>query len=190
MSTKTHDVCPVEHAGTFDRWYRYYLQNPDFILKGLVRPGMTALDIGAGPGYFTIPMAKMVGEKGKVIAADVQQGMLDLAAKKAAENGVKDRVELHLTEPGQIKVKEPVDFVLAFYMVHEVPDADSFMNEVFGILKPGGKLLAAEPAFFWLLQGMFKNLVDAALRAGFVALEQKRFFLARSVLLAKPEDAA
>ncbi len=77
MSKSRHHICPVENAGMLDNSIRNFLQNPEKILKPYLQTGMVALDVGCGPGFFSLQMAEMVGESGKVIAADLQQGMLE-----------------------------------------------------------------------------------------------------------------
>jgi len=66
-------VCPWWCCFTFDNFLRKLLHNSEKILQPYVAEGNTILDIGPGMGYFTIPLARMVGEKGKVIAADIQR---------------------------------------------------------------------------------------------------------------------
>ena len=57
-------VCPVERAGMLDSRFRRWLQNPEKIVRPYLREGMTAVDLGCGPGFFTVDMAIMVGETG------------------------------------------------------------------------------------------------------------------------------
>src|SRR5512134_1835692 len=76
-------VCPWWIAWTFDNPLRKRFQDPDRILGGLVREGMTVADIGCGMDYFSVAMAGMVGDKGRVIAVDLQQMMLVLCRKRA-----------------------------------------------------------------------------------------------------------
>jgi len=70
-------VCPWWLCFTFDNPLRRLIHDPESILGSYVRYGDTVLDIGPGMGYFTIPLAGLVGPSGLVIAADVQQRMLD-----------------------------------------------------------------------------------------------------------------
>jgi len=72
-------------------------QNPERYSDAYVKPGWTVLDVGPGMGYFTIPLAKLVGVTGKVIAADLQQQMLDGIQHRAIKAGVQERIQLHLT---------------------------------------------------------------------------------------------
>jgi len=142
---------------TFDNFLRKLLQNPDRILKPYVKQGWTALDVGPGMGYFTIPLAKLVGNTGKVIAADLQQPMLDGIQHKALKAGVQDRIELHLTTSDSIGISEPIDFCLSFWMVHEVPDRAHFIKEIASKLKPGGLWLISEPKFHVSKQTLLKR---------------------------------
>ena len=68
-------------------------QNPVKILSPYVGSGMTVLDIGPGMGFFTLPMARLVGPAGKVVCADVQPKMLDALRRRAAEAGLADRID-------------------------------------------------------------------------------------------------
>jgi len=178
----SQNVCSAEHAGILDNAIRRLLHNPDKILSGLVKPGQTALDVGCGPGFFTIAMARMVGDGGRVIAVDLQQGMLDKARAKAAGQGLDSRISFHKCESDRIGVDEQVDFALAFYMVHEVPDPAKFLAEVFGLLKPGGLMLLVEPKFHVSVSA-FGKTVKIAQGLGFEVVSQPRIVLSRSVVL-------
>src|SRR5438067_2494885 len=71
-------------ADWLDRPQREKEERTDQLLKVLdLKPGMAVADVGAGSGYFTFPMARMVGPKGKVLAVDIQDEMLDLIRKRS-----------------------------------------------------------------------------------------------------------
>ena len=78
MPDERNRICPVELAGSLDGKIRRWLQNPQRILAPFVKEGMTVLDVGCGPGFFSVELAKLVGRTGKVISVDLQQGMLDM----------------------------------------------------------------------------------------------------------------
>jgi len=118
-------ICPVEKAGTLDRKMRRWIQNPRKILKPYLKQGMTALDYGCGPGFFTVDMAQMVGESGQIIAADLQDGMLQKLKGKIHDTKLENRVLLHKCEEDRINLSKHVDFILAFYIIHEVIDKDA-----------------------------------------------------------------
>lgn len=84
------------------------------------------LDVGPGIGYFTIPMARRVGSGGRVIAADIQESMLRGIVRRAERAGVRGQIELYLSRPDEIYSGEPVDFILSFWMAHEVPRLGRF----------------------------------------------------------------
>ena len=103
------------------------------------------MDVGCGMGYFSMGMAKLVGANGKVIALDLQQKMLDVMHRRAKRSGVADRIISHRCEADTIGIGEPVDFILAFWMVHEVSDKNLFFQQLGSTLAAKGKILIAEP---------------------------------------------
>ncbi|MBN1103218.1 MAG: methyltransferase domain-containing protein [Deltaproteobacteria bacterium] len=138
-------VCPWWLAYGFDNPFRRLIHDPQRIFAGLVRRGETALDVGCGMGYFSLALAGIVGEDGQVIAADLQPQMLERVRRRALRGGLQKRIRLHRCEPGKIGLREKVDFALAFWMVHEIPEKGEFMGELHGLLRPGGRLLLVEP---------------------------------------------
>ena len=119
-------ICPWWLTYFFDNPLRHLFHKPERIFRAFVTEGMTVLDIGCGMGFFSIGLANLVGRKGYVIAADIQQKSLDALKGRAEKAGVSDRIRIHRCEPNEIGVGLPVDFILAFWMVHEVPDKDMF----------------------------------------------------------------
>jgi ubiquinone/menaquinone biosynthesis C-methylase UbiE len=115
-------VCPWWLIHTFDNPLRRLVQDPERILRGGVRPGDRCLDLGCGLGYFTVPMARIVGPAGTVTAADLQPEMLAGVRRRAEKAGLASRVRLHRVDASGVHFDGVFDFVLAFWMVHEVPD--------------------------------------------------------------------
>ena len=163
---KTH-VCPVELAGSLDNKLRKWFQNPEKILAPFVKEGMKVLDIGCGPGFFSVEIAKMVGVKGKVFSVDLQEGMLQKLKNKIQGTQLEGRIELIKSEKGEIKVPERVDFILAFYMVHEVPDKDCFFETLKNVLDEKGQFLIVEPKLFHVSEKEFGITIQKAKNAGF-----------------------
>jgi len=185
MVDKNKRVCPIKRAGGLDNRVRRLLQNPQKIVGNYVKEGMTALDLGCGPGFFSVEMAIMVGDSGLVIATDLQEGMLQKLRNKIRETEIEKRITLHKCEEDKIGVSENVDFVLAFYMVHEVPDQKKFFEEIESILKPNGKALIVEPKLFHVSKGAFKESITKAKEIGLEPVEKPRIFLSRAVILEK-----
>ncbi len=167
MAAKGHPVCPVELAGSLDNRIRRWLQDPRKILAPFVREGMTVLDVGCGPGVFTVEIAKMVGEGGRVFAADLQEGMLDKLRNKIKGTDLERRITLVKCDADRINVSETVDFILAFYMVHEVPDKESFFRQIRGILKEDGEALIVDPRPFTVSRKDFELTKSQAEANGF-----------------------
>ena len=177
-------VCPWWLCFTFDNILRKLIQNPYEILNPYIKEGDTILDVGPGMGYFTIPLARLAGVKGHVIAADIQEKMLLALKKRAEQAGVDKRIIMHLCSPDSLGVKEKVNFILAFWMVHEVPDRKRFLNELFSVLEDKGAFLLVEPAIH-VTKTNFEETVNLAIQAGFTLRERPRIFASRAALLVK-----
>ena len=174
-------VCPWWFCFTFDNFLRKLIHNSKEILRPYVVEGNAVLDIGPGMGYFSIPLASIVGETGKVIVADIQPEMLKALQKRAKKAGVEKRVTTHLCKVDSLGLDRQFDFVLAFWMVHEVPNQLVFFKEIRSLLKPSGKFLLSEPILH-VNQAMFEKTVKTAESAGLVLKEKPKISLSRSAL--------
>lgn len=175
-------VCPVQMAGLLDNRLRRLIQNPKKLLEPYILDGMTILDVGCGPGFFSIEMAKMLTHTGKVIAADLQEGMLDIVKRKILGTELEARIELHKCAEDKIGISEKVDFVIAFYMVHEVSNQESLFRELKSILKPNGKIYIIEPKFH-VSKNSFEKMKDKTTELGFQIAETPKFVFSRAVVL-------
>jgi ubiquinone/menaquinone biosynthesis C-methylase UbiE len=176
-------VCPVEISGSLDLKIRKWLQNPGKIIKPFIKEGMTVLDIGCGVGFFSTVIAEMVGPGGKVIASDLQAGMLEKLKVKIRGTDIENRIELHQNQQVTIGVSEPVDFILAFYMVHEVPNPAAFFRELKSILKKDGRILVVEPKLFHVSQKAFQQTMDVAQESGLKWIDSGKLFMSWSAVL-------
>ena len=180
-------VCPRWLCFTFDNVFRKLFQKPYKILQSYIKEGNTVLDVGPGIGYFTIPMAKMVGENGRVIAVDIQEKMLWTIGKRAQHAGMQKRISLQLASSASLGVRSRVDFILAFWMVHEVPDEQQFFAEMHSLLKDDGKFLMVEPKIH-VIKAQFAKTVRLALKAGFTLGDNPNIFLGRAALFIKIKE--
>ncbi len=178
-------VCPWYICFTFDNLLRRAVHDPYKMLSRYVKPGNTVIDIGPGQGYFSIPMAHMVGETGRIIDIDIQQQMLDRVKAKAEKAGVAGRITCTLVHNADLGLKDEADFVLAFWMVHEVPEKTIFLKNIYEALKSGKKLLIAEP-YLHVSKKMMDETIQIALSIGFNLVDMPKYFFSRSVVLQKP----
>lgn len=159
-------TCPWWFGYTFDNPLRRLFHDPVSILGKLAGPGQTVVDIGCGLGYFTIALAKIIGPGGKVIALDVQPQMIHRARRRAERKNLANHIDFHICNPDHLGVDCPVDFVLAFWVVHEVPDIKGLLVEIRSFLRPGGQILIAEPKGH-VSASRFAETVELARQVGY-----------------------
>lgn len=182
MNTEKNRVCPVGMAGSLDNRVRRWLQDPRKILRPYLKEGMTVLDLGCGPGFFTLEIARMVGRTGRVIAADFQEGMLAKLRAKIQGTELAERIVLHTCAQNTIGWRDQVDFVLAFYVVHEIPTQPELFKELASIVRPDGQVLLVEPPFH-VSKSAFRESVRLAQQSGFKAEEGPNVFFGRTAIL-------
>lgn len=144
----SHRVCPWWIGYLLLSPIRRWLYKPETILSPYVHEGMTVLEPGPGMGFFTVPLARLVGASGRVVAIDLQPKMIQALKRRAEKTNVLDRVHARVNSADTLGIDDltgKVDFTLAFAMVHELPDAARFFAEVSRASKPGAHLLLAEP---------------------------------------------
>ena len=127
---------------------RKLTENPKKILEPFVREGITVLEPGCAMGYFTLPLARMVGPEGKVIAVDIQPKMLARLEKRALKAGLIDRLDIRQADSeglGISDLEQSIDFCTLIHVAHEVPDQNRFFSDIAKALKPGARLLVIEP---------------------------------------------
>jgi ubiquinone/menaquinone biosynthesis C-methylase UbiE len=170
----------------FRKWFQG--QDPHKILSPYINEGMTVLEPGPGMGYFTLPAARLVGPSGKVIAVDLQPRMLEGLRNRAQKAGLSDRIETRVVKSaadlGITDLQGKVDFILAFYMVHEVPEGARFFQDLFQAAKPGCRLLIAEPPLHVKKKDFEASLITAQ-NHGFKMAEPVHVPSSYSALLVK-----
>ncbi len=185
----SHEVFPVSRARYLDGWRRRLKYQPDWLVSMYVRPGDTVLDIGCGTGLFTLPSARRVGATGKVIAVDLQEGMLEILMHRAAEEGLAGRICLHKAGPQSLALEYSgrIDIALGLCVIHEVPDPARLMHEVFSLISPGGKFLIAEPKHE-VPADEFEETLALAAAAGFCKVGTPFILRSRTALFKKEGD--
>ena len=106
--------------------------------------GQIFVDLGAGPGFFALPAARLVGEGGRVYAVDVEPSMLDVCRRRAEEAGLTGIETVHSAET-QIPLPDATaDRVLIAFVLHEADDIAALLREAARLLRPGGEIAVAE----------------------------------------------
>lgn len=144
----SHRVCPWWLGYLLASPLRRLLQDPESIMKPYVKEGMTVLDVGCGMGFFSLPLAKLVGDKGRVVCIDLQEKMIKGLLARVEKAGLTNRVDGRVCSQTSLGVQDlsgKIDVALAFALVHEVPQQADLLSEIHGAMKPDGKLLLAEP---------------------------------------------
>jgi 2-polyprenyl-3-methyl-5-hydroxy-6-metoxy-1,4-benzoquinol methylase len=138
-------ICPWWFTYTFDNPLRRLVQDPHRILEPYVREGMVCADIGCGMGYFTVEMARLVGDSGRVFAVDLQHQQLRRVESRARRAGVRQRVELVQASETSLGLSKPLHFALLFAVLHEAPDTQGLLLALHNSLAEGAVALIAEP---------------------------------------------
>lgn len=178
------DVCSHKHSFFLDNYIRRLFQNPKKIVGPYIGPGDTVVDLGCGPGFFSIDMAEMVGDKGQVFSVDLQEEMLSKVTYKSVLKNLTNIIRPHQCTQEGIGLPDTVkaDFILAYYMVHETLDHGAFLSEVKTLLSHGGRLLIVEPPIH-VSAAKFREITEAALRVGFKIIDTPKGKGGKSILL-------
>ena len=176
-------VCPLAIAGLLDSKFRRFFHDPKKILKPYIKKGIVALDIGCGPGVFSMEIAKLLEGEGKVISVDMQEGMLEIIRKKIKGTPLESTIILHKCEHDRINLNEKADFVLMFYMVHEVPSKENLFNEILPLINKDGLLMIVEPSL--ITKKEFEKMITGIRENGFEVFDNPAVPLSRGVVLRK-----
>ena len=124
---------------------RKELLHPADLLRDLgLSRGDTLVDIGCGPGFFTIPAAQIVGPEGLVMAADIQGEMLTAVRSLAAE---KDLHNVRVVKTSETEIPIPpgsCDMALLAFTLDEIESHAIFLHRAARTLKPSGRLVVME----------------------------------------------
>ena len=163
---------------------RKLVENPKKIFAPFVNEGMVVLEPGCAMGFFTLPLARMVGPEGRVIAVDIQPDMLAALDRRARKAGLIDRLDIREAGSeglGIADLARSADFCTLIHVAHEVPDQVHLFSEISNTLKPGGRLLVIEPDWH-VTPEEFEISLSAATAAGLRRIESANVQKGRKAL--------
>jgi len=136
---------PQTYAHRLDAPGRDEWQRPEEVIELLeCQPGMTAVDLGTGTGYFLSYLSKAVGAQGRVLALDVDRGLINAMPARLEQE------ELSNVQPRLVALDDPgltrrsVDRILVVNTWHHISNRVSYAEKLFGALRPGGVLLIVD----------------------------------------------
>ncbi len=181
-------VCPWWLGPLLANPLRRLVESPARLLAPFVTAGMTVVEPGCGMGFFTLPLARLVGPAGTVVAVDLQPRMIDGLLRRARRAGVTDRIRPVVCSETSLNLdafEGRADLVVAMHVLHEIPDRLRFFRQVHAVLVPGGRVVIVEPAGHVTASGFDESLSEAA-AAGFEAAGSAIAGRSLSAMLVKP----
>jgi ubiquinone/menaquinone biosynthesis C-methylase UbiE len=119
-----------------DEW-----QKPDEVLRALaLEKGAVVCDIGGGPGYFALRMARVVGERGQVFAVDVEPRMLAELRRRIEAGGPRNLTPVLGLDDDPLLPPASCDLILVVNTFHHFPDGVAYLKRLARSLKPGARI--------------------------------------------------
>ncbi len=116
-------------------------QKPDEVLRALgVQPGQVVCDIGAGPGYFSLKLARVVGESGHVFAVDVEPRILAALRERIGKGAARNVTPVLALPDHALLPPRACDLILVVDTFHHFPDGAAYLKQLTRALKPGGRI--------------------------------------------------
>lgn len=135
--------CPASLSWLVDNPIRRRYMGPILDRVG-IRPGECVLELGPGPGAFTVDAVRRAGAEGRLIAVDIQPEMIAQVEGRVREAGL-DNVETHVASAYELPVADgSVDRAFLVTVLPEIPDQDRALAELYRVIKPGGRLSITE----------------------------------------------
>ena len=148
-------------------------RNPYKLLRAAgLKSGQKVLEVGCGPGFFTIPAAKIVGKEGFVYAVDAHPLAIERVKEKIKKEGIKNIKSILANASDTGLPDRSIDLAFLFGLRYIAGGLENVISEIHRVLKPGGVLS------FEKTRGSAKKLIEEVERGGFTYSErQGRIFL-------------
>jgi ubiquinone/menaquinone biosynthesis C-methylase UbiE len=145
MGRQIAAVMSWQEFGWLFRETRIEEEQPEAMLDALEIPkGATVADVGAGAGYHSIRLARRVGNKGTVLATDIQPEMIRMLQANARNAGVSNIKSILASQSDPKLPESKVDLILMVDVYHECSDPETTLRGLWKALKPGGRLVLVE----------------------------------------------
>ncbi len=183
-------VCPWWIGYLLASPLRRLAESPERLLSPYVRPGMTVVEPGCGMGFFTLPLARLVGPDGRIVCADLQPKMIAGLKRRAARARLEERIVTVICRSddlGLARWNGSADLAVAIHMVHEVPDQGRLLHQLYATLKPGGMLLVTEPPGHVSAEEFSRTMAEAE-RVGFRRTDRALVGRKVEAVLEKPAE--
>jgi ubiquinone/menaquinone biosynthesis C-methylase UbiE len=184
MSDASLDAPALPEPHTCPWWVQYmlisplrrWMEPPEKLVGPYVEPGMTVLDAGCGFGFWSLPIARMVGPEGRVLCADIEPRAIERLLRRARRAGLEERIEARACEHQDLGFADhvgTVDLITVIHTLHEFVDLPGFLAQARDLLSPEGRLLVLEPRGH-VTPEQFEAEREACRAAGFQELEPPR----------------
>jgi ubiquinone/menaquinone biosynthesis C-methylase UbiE len=131
----------AERFEVYDKMFRWRPEMDVLLAPAGLADGQSVLDYGCGPGWMAIELAKRVGARGQVHAADVNDAFLARAREHAAEQGVRERMSFHLLTGDRLPLGDAsLDRVVSKNVFEYLENVHATLAEMRRVLRPGGRL--------------------------------------------------
>ena len=138
------------------------IKNPDKILKNAgIKPGHQVLEVGCGPGFYTMAASRVVGERGQVYALDVNPYAIQKIEQKIAEAKADNITPMCANAACTGLPGQSLDSAFLFGLPRVVGGMKGLLSELYRVLKPGGV------ATFQRVRTSEEALKQAVEKAGF-----------------------
>jgi len=123
-----------------DEW-----QKPDAVIQALnLKEGQVVADIGAGSGYFTVRLARTVGQKGRVFAVDIDEGMLGYLRQRLAQEKLQNVQVMQVPPHDPLLIDGSLDLAFICNTYHHLEDREIYLRKLRKALKPDGRLVIVD----------------------------------------------
>ncbi len=182
---------PMPHRVSFilESWPRRITMPARTTLNRMgLAPGMVAVEVGPGTGYFTFEVAKRLKPGGRLVCVDVQPQMIERIREKIAHYGA-DNIETYVASAEKLPLEDSgADFLFLISVLGEVKEESAVLTEAYRVLKPAGVLSVSEflPDPHYRTKSEVRRLASGA---GFEPVSVKGNFFVYTANFRKPENS-